>query len=91
MLVQRRQAVGPRCSEAVLLLGDSLFVPRLCDVVVTLFNENNLPLLAREEDTQAFSRLTDTGVDLEIDMIYHRWETDKFFTAAQYPWHDDKR
>ena len=70
--------MGPRCSEAVLLLGDSLVVPRLCEVVVTLFNENNLPLLAREEDTQAFSRLTDTGVDLEIDMIYHRWETDLY-------------
>ena len=70
--------MSPRCSEAVLLLGDSLFVPRLCEVVVTLFNENNLPLLAREEDTPAFSRLTDTGVDLEIDMIYHRWETDLY-------------
>lgn len=67
-----------RCSEAVLLLGDSLFVPRLCEVVVTLFNENNLPLLARGEDTQAFSRLTNTGVDLETDMIYHMWETDLY-------------
>lgn len=70
--------MGPRCSGAVLLLGDSLFVPRLSEVVVTLLNENNLPLLAREEDTQAFSRLTNTGVDLETDMIYHRWETDLY-------------
>ena len=75
-----------RCSEAVLLLGDSLFVPRLCEVVVTLFNENNLPLLARGEDTQAFSRLTNTGVDLETDMIYHMWETDLYSCTIPMAW-----
>lgn len=65
-----------RCSEAALLLGGSLFVPRLCEAVMTLFNEDNLPLLTGEEDPQAFSRLTDTGVDFEIEMIYHIWDMD---------------
>lgn len=65
-----------RCSGAALLLGDSLLVPGFREVVMTLFNENNPPLLTGEEDTRAFSHLTDPGVDLETAMIYHTWELD---------------
>ena len=67
-----------RCSEAAPLLGGSLFVPRLCEAVMTLFNEDNLPLLAGEEDPRAFPRLTDTGVDSEIEVIYHIWDMDLY-------------
>lgn len=53
-------------------------------VVVTLLNENNLPLLAREH--KHFFRLTNTGVDLETDMIYHRWETDLYGCTIPMAW-----
>lgn len=62
------------CSEAALLLGDSPFVPMLCEAVMTLFNEYILPLLAGEENTQAFSSLASAGVDVEAAMLYHMWE-----------------
>lgn len=41
---------------------------------MTLFNEYNLPPLAGEENTQAFSRLTNAGVDFETGIVYHTWE-----------------
>ena len=41
---------------------------------MTLFNEYNLPPLAGEENTQAFSRLTNAGVDFETEIVYHTWE-----------------
>lgn len=64
------------CSEAALLLRDSPFGPMLCEAVMTLFNEYVLPLLTGEENTQAFSSLTNAGVDVETDMLYHMWEMD---------------
>lgn len=64
------------CSEAALLLRDSPFVPMLCEAVMTLFNEYVLPLLTGEENTQAFSSLTNAGVDVETAMFYHMWEMD---------------
>lgn len=52
------------------------FVPMLCEAVMTLFNEYVLPLLTGEENTQAFSSLTNAGVDVETDILYHMWEMD---------------
>lgn len=43
---------------------------------MTLFNEYILPLLAGEENTQAFSLLASAGVDVEAAMLYHMWEMD---------------
>lgn len=64
------------CSEAALLLRDSPLIPMRCQTVMTLFNEYILPLLTGEENTQAFSSLTNAGVDVETDMLYHMWEMD---------------
>lgn len=43
---------------------------------MTLFNEHNLLPLAGEENTQAFARLTNTGVGFETEALYHTLEAD---------------
>lgn len=45
--------------------------PCFSKVVMTLFDEYNLPPLAGEEDAQGFSNLTHTGVDFETEILYH--------------------